>query len=130
MIDANLIIRDGTASGNLDATATTGAVKIGEPPLDGFTLTVRVPSATGSSPMLDITIQDAVSEGASYTTFATVPQITAAGLYKQRFFNRIAKPYIKVVQTVTSGSTVGSAHFGAVEMYLTHGDYPAINKTV
>lgn len=106
------------AAGNLTATATlTGIDLKGQfPHVGSFDAVVHVPSVSGTSPTLDITVQEAQTVGGSYRTIQTMPTITAAGTYKVRVVNN--RRAVRFVLTV-GGTT---PNFGAVHVGLDEGN--------
>ena len=102
--------------GNLTATETRAATDFGgNSPGMPYEGVVHVPQATGTTPTLDITVQEAQTVGGTYRTIVTIPQITAAGNYPFRFTN--ARRWIRLVMTV-GGTT---PNFGAVHASLDEG---------
>lgn len=95
---------------NLTATQTgTGLLTEGVP-FSGISLRVYVPQATGTTPTLDIVVQESNVLGSGYTPLVTFDQITAAGTYRRRITSR--KRYLRAVLTV-GGTT---PNFGAVKV--------------
>src|SRR5574341_1332462 len=127
-VDANLYVRDGGSAGNLTATETVPAagLNVGESPLDGFTLEVRAPQATGTTPTLAVKVQSSATSGGTYVDVAVHPanNITAAGVYKMNFKTPPKQGWIKVVNTV-GGTT---PNFGAVDEYISNKEFPKITK--
>lgn len=95
---------------DLTATATGTGKVIEGTPFDGPVVRVSVPQATGTSPTLDITIQESDSLASGYTTVVTFDQITAAGVYYRRYSSR--KKHVRAVLTV-GGTT---PNFGKVQV--------------
>lgn len=108
MLDANLLLRDGTA--NLTATGQGAAVDLGDGgQVQEFTYAVVVPQAAGTSPTLDLVIE--TSEASGFGTIQdkfTLPQITAKGVYFITF--RTPHRYIRYNATVAGTSP----NFGGV----------------
>ena len=96
----------------VDLTATvTGTGKLIEgTAIDGHYIRVSVPQATGTSPTLDITIQESDTLGTGYVTVVTFAQITASGIYRRIYSSR--KKYVRSVQTL-GGTT---PNFGKVQV--------------
>ena len=107
--DANLVLRDGST--NLKATETTSALDIKGTPLKGLACRVTVPQASGTSPTLDVKVQDS-DDGTNWDDLVVFPQITQAGTYRRQ----VATPrrYVRAVLTV--GGT--SPNFGGVRVEL------------
>lgn len=78
-IDVNIQLR-AAAAGNLTETANGSAVDFGGPDLVKQTYQVDVPSASGTTPTLDIKIQES-DDGTTFRDYLAFPQITAAGQY-------------------------------------------------
>lgn len=81
MFDSKLMYRDASA-GALQATATLPAnpgLDVG-PDLVPQMHQVHVPQATGTTPTLDIKIQES-DDGTTWRDYVAMPQITAAGEY-------------------------------------------------
>ena len=95
---------------DLTATVTGTGKQIEGTSFDGLPIRVSVPQATGTSPTLDITIQESDTLGSGYVTLVTFAQITASGVYRQRYSSR--KKYVRAVLTV--GGT--SPNFGKVQV--------------
>jgi len=104
MLDQLVLLRDGAAAGSLTATANGSAVNMG--PFQDMTFQAVVPSAAGTSPTLDITIQHSANGTSGWTTFYTFDQITAAGVYYGQVSNDGDKPYVRAVSTVGGTSPV------------------------
>lgn len=104
--------------GNLTATETLAALDLAGqfPHVGSFDAVVHVPQATGTTPTLDITVQEAQTEGGTYRTIQTMPQIVAAGTYKVRLLNN--RRWTRFVLTV-GGTT---PNFGAVHVGLDEGN--------
>lgn len=104
-------------AGLLTATETTPAIDLGgqHPHVGQFDVAIHVPLGTGTTPTLDITVQEAQTEGGTYRTIQTEPQITAAGRYNIRLVND--RRWVRFVLTV--GGTTPS--FGAVHIGLDSG---------
>jgi len=80
MIDSDLLLRPSTA-GNLTADELTPAsVDFGGPDLEAQTYMVHVPSASGTSPTLDVKIQESDNDS-TWRDFLAFEQISAAGQY-------------------------------------------------
>jgi predicted flavoprotein YhiN len=73
---------------------------------------VHVPSITGTSPTLDIVFQESATLGGTYRRIATVEQITTAGDYPIRVYNK--QPFVRAVLTLggSSSPAFGSVHVG------------------
>jgi hypothetical protein len=87
---------------DLTTTLTGTGFLIDGTPLAGLYVRVSVPQATGTTPTLDITIQESDTLGSGYTTVTTFDQITAAGVFWRRFASK--KKYARGVFTV-AGTT-------------------------
>lgn len=81
MIDKELMLRDGTSALDANEQAEAGINFGSVDGKEGFTYTVYVPSAGGSSPTLDLKIQES-DNGSTWRDFLALPQITAAGIYR------------------------------------------------
>jgi hypothetical protein len=78
--DANLLMRAASA-GNLSASELTPAgIDMGGPDLVPVTYQVHVPSAGGTTPTLDIKIQES-DDNNIWRDYLVIPQINAAGEY-------------------------------------------------
>ena len=108
--DLNGMIRK-TSDGNVTATANTTGLLIDSAPLGTaeLFLKVNVPQATGTTPTLDIVIQSS-ADNSTWQTVLTIPQITAAGVYRQKYASN--KKYVRAALTV-GGTT---PNFGAVQI--------------
>lgn len=104
-------------NGSLTATETLAALDMGGqfPHVGSYDAVVHVPQATGTTPTLDITVQEAQTEGGTYRTIQTMPQITVAGNYMVRVVN--ARRWVRFVLTV-GGTT---PNFGGVHIGLDEG---------
>lgn len=79
MLDNNIMLR-AAAAGALEADELTPTgVDMGQD-LVAQTYMVYVPSAAGTNPTLDVTIQES-DDDSTYRTIGSFPQITAAGQY-------------------------------------------------
>ncbi len=103
-----LDITAAVASASVTATATSGAIDLKE--FDGDVLLVlNCAAGTGSSPTLDIKIQDSDESGGTYGDLsgATFTQVTDAASVQTLEVNKDeCKRFIKVVQTVGGSSPV------------------------
>ena len=94
------------ATAAVTSTATSAAIDLKE--YDGdVTLILTSAAGTGSSPTLDVKVQDSDASGGSYADLsgATFTQVTdAVSMQVITFVKDEAKRYIKIVQTV-GGST-------------------------
>lgn len=118
--DANLQPR--TSTDDLDANeqaivSTTrvnscAVIDLGETMPKGMSCVVKVPAAGGTTPTLDLKLQESDTEGSGYTDLVTFDQITAIGVYVRRFAT--AKRYIRHYATV-GGTT---PNFGGVEILI------------
>ena len=94
------------ATAAVTSTATSAAIDLKE--YDGdVTLILTSAAGTGSSPTLDVKVQDSDDSGGSYADLsgATFTQVTdAVSMQVITFVKDEAKRYIKIVQTV-GGST-------------------------
>jgi hypothetical protein len=115
--------------GNLTATETSAAVKVGNGGQIGHTLQVTVPARNADADTLDITFTESATSGGSYALFKTMPQITgtavAAALLAGGSLTINTKlgntlPWVKCVMTV-GGST---PNFGRVHAGLDAGVAP------
>lgn len=117
--DASYMLR-ATAAGTLvlaDSPETGTGVFTGPGPYQGMKILVYCPSGAGTSPTLDIKIQECDTLGGTYTDVpgGAVPQITAAGTYEHHI--HWTKRYIRFYATLTGTG----ADFGAVTIGLTPG---------
>ncbi len=78
MLDANLILQ---AQGAITSTTTGSEVDFGSPDVHPLTYVVRVTSVSGTSPTLDVKIQEADTSGGTYRDTLVAKQITAPGEY-------------------------------------------------
>lgn len=106
-----------SSAGNLTATGNTAGLQIDGTPFSGVFLRVHVPQATGTSPTLDITIQES-ADNSAWRNVVIFPQITAAGPYRRIY----ASPgsfgkYVRAAMTV-GGTT---PNFGAVQIGIETG---------
>tara|TARA_B100001989_G_scaffold211172_1_gene160567 strand:+ start:984 stop:1367 length:384 start_codon:yes stop_codon:yes gene_type:complete len=103
-----LDITAAVASASVTATATSGAIDLKE--FDGDVLLVlNCAAGTGSSPTLDIKVQDSDESGGTYGDLsgATFTQVTDAASVQTLEVNKDeCKRFIKVVQTVGGSSPV------------------------
>lgn len=110
VLDNNLMFR--TDLTELTAIETSAWLDIGGTGVRGMTARVMVPSASGSTPTLDVTLQSSTDgTNADAATLATVPQITAAGSYEKKFATM--RRYVRMVFTIGSATT--NPVFGVVE---------------
>jgi hypothetical protein len=100
------------ADGTFDATETTPGQQWRPAPTKGYGVQVHVPSITGTSPTLDIVFQESATLGGTYRRIATVEQITTAGDYPIRVYNK--QPFVRAVLTLggSSSPAFGSVHVG------------------
>ena len=94
---------------DLTATVTGAGKEIQGTPIDGPTVRVSVPQATGTAPTLDITIQES-TDNVTYVTLVTFKQIVAAGVHLRRYSSRLK--WVRAVLTV-AGTT---PNFGKVQV--------------
>ena len=118
--DADYMLR-ATAAGTLvlaDSPETGTGVHVGPGPVQGMIVQVYCPSGAGTTPTLDIVIQECDTLGGSYTAVpgGTIPQITAAGTYHHHI--HWTKRYIRFYATLTGTG----ADFGAVTIGLVAGE--------
>ena len=103
-----LDITAAVASASVTATATSGAIDLKE--FDGDVLLVlNCAAGTGSSPTLDIKVQDSDETGGTYADLsgATFTQVTDAASVQTLEVNKDeCKRFIKIVQTVVGSSPV------------------------
>ena len=96
------------ASASVTATATSGAIDLKE--FDGDVLLVlNCAAGTGSSPTLDIKVQDSDETGGTYGDLsgATFTQVTDSASVQTLEVNKDeCKRFIKIVQTVGGSSPV------------------------
>jgi len=112
MFDANLMLRS-TSDGalNLAASPATGAaVDYGAGDVRPLTYIVRAPAGGGSSPTLDVKLQDSDNGTTGWADFAFFGRMVAAGF--QNVTVRSAKRYRRYYATLTGTG----ADFGAVEI--------------
>jgi len=110
--------------GDLEATETSSAIKIGPAPVVGHGVAITVPEQAADADTLDITFTESATESGTYREFAKVrPQVTGAGTlpasarthsrdFDLRIYN--TQPWVKAVFTV-GGS---SPNFGEVSAGL------------
>lgn len=115
--DSKLVLRDGATAGNLTATGNgTGVdVSTGGLPLTGIAVRVIVPQAAGTSPTLDVKIQES-ADNSTWRDLVSFPQITAAGKYVRRFSGRLR--YLRYAATVCGTSP----NFVAVQIDITNAE--------
>ena len=113
MLDANLMLR-AAAAGALDGNETGSWFDLGATQKGPLSVLIMVPSAGGTTPTLDIEIQESTDGSTLDGDQTQVPQITAAGVYRTA---KVYKRHIRFVAT-TGGS---SPDFGAVEIGPTIG---------
>ncbi len=112
--DADLAVRS-AGDGNLTATETLSSVDVGALPRGGLSVEVAVPSVSGSSPTLDVTVEHS-GDDSTFLTRTTHPQITDATGRLGTGVDVYVIPidtylrFIRVVLTVAGAS----ANFGAV----------------
>lgn len=113
-IDNELIMR-GSGAGNLTTTANLASEDIKKTGFHGMSVQVMVPSVSGTTPTLDVDVQESADD-TNWSTIASSPQITAAGEYIISFATD--KRYVRVALTV-GGS---SPNFGVtlVNLVLQH----------
>ena len=103
-----LDITAAVASASVTATATSGAIDLKE--FDGDVLLVlNCAAGTGSSPTLDIKVQDSDETGGTYGDLsgATFTQVTTSASVQTLEVNKDeCKRFIKIVQTVGGSSPV------------------------
>ena len=103
-----LDITAAVASASVTATATSGAIDLKE--FDGDVLLVlNCAAGTGSSPTLDIKVQDSDETGGTYADLsgATFTQVTDSASVQTLEVNKDeCKRFIKIVQTVGGSSPV------------------------
>ena len=103
-----LDITAAVASASVTATATSSAIDLKE--FDGDVLLVlNCAAGTGSSPTLDIKVQDSDETGGTYADLsgATFTQVTDAASVQTLEVNKDeCKRFIKIVQTVGGSSPV------------------------
>ncbi len=103
-----LDITAAVASASVTATATSGAIDLKE--FDGDVLLVlNCAAGTGSSPTLDIKVQDSDETGGTYGDLsgATFTQVTDSASVQTLEVNKDeCKRFIKIVQTVGGSSPV------------------------
>lgn len=103
-----LDITAAVASASVTATATSSAIDLKE--FDGDVLLVlNCAAGTGSSPTLDIKVQDSDTSGGSYGDLsgATFTQVTTSASAQTLEVNKDeCKRFIKIVQTVGGSSPV------------------------
>jgi hypothetical protein len=86
--DAELLLR-AAAAGNLTATGQTSYFDT-RPQAEPMAVEVVVPSVSGTTPTLDIVIEES-DDGSTVKEKHTIPQINAAGVYHIAFRSRRAK---------------------------------------
>jgi hypothetical protein len=101
-----------------DSPETGTGVHVGPGPIQGMIVQVYCPDGSGTSPTLDIVINECDTLGGSYSLVpgGTIPQITAAGTYQHHI--HWTKRYLQFVATLTGTG----ADFGAVTIGLTPGE--------
>jgi len=98
-LDTNLMLK---ASGALTETTTGSVVDFGNGDLNAMTYIMNVTSVSGSSPTMDVTIQEADTPDGTYRTVLSFPQVTAAGQYF--ISGRLDGRYRKYVSTLAGTS--------------------------
>lgn len=113
--DANTMLHaPGT---NLTVTITDTSLQINRTPLAGLFVRLTVPQATGTSPTLDVKVQES-SDNSTFVDLVTFAQITVAGIFRRRVSTQ--KAYVRTVHTV-GGTT---PNFGIVVTgFETGGEY-------
>lgn len=91
----------------LTSTQNGTGLRVRSTRLAGVWVRFSVPQATGTTPTLDITVQDS-ADNSTFNTVTTLRQITASGSYRQRIFTD--REYVRAVMTV-GGTT---PNFGTV----------------
>src|SRR3989304_7634245 len=81
MLDANLMLRP-PAAGALDGNETGSWKDLGAAQKGPLSVLIMVPSAGGTTPTLDIEIQESTDGSALDGDQTQVPQIVAAGVYR------------------------------------------------
>ena len=92
--DASLLFHDAAA---LTATGNSAALDVKKTPVDGVTVEIAVTAASGTTPTLDVTIQES-NDNSTWRNVTTFPQITGTG----RFFRRVSSGfrYLRLARTV------------------------------
>lgn len=91
-----------TSSGILHTTPTYFALAAGATPAASFNLTTS--SVTGTSPAMDVVIQESYDDGANWTSLYQFERISAAGTYTTPVL-RINGNALRYYYTASSGST-------------------------
>ncbi len=92
--DAALLFHDAAA---LTATGNSSALDVKKTAIDGITVELAVTAASGTTPTLDVTIQES-DDNSTWRNVSTFPQITGTG----RWFRRVASGsrYLRAARTV------------------------------
>lgn len=117
MNDLNQEVRDGST--DLTATETSAVFEIGPTPPGGIGIEVSVPSAAGTSPTLDVTVEDAEVAAGTFAVIATMRQITdttgrnADGV--GTYYMRVPSHHSHARVVLTVGGSAGQS-FGGVKV--------------
>jgi len=95
---------------DLTTTATGTGKQIEGTAIKGQFIRVSVPTVTGTTPTLNITIQESNTLGSGYTTVVTFDEITATGIFRRVYSSR--KKFVRSVLTVAGTSP----NFGKVQV--------------
>ena len=90
------------STSNVTATVTGSAVDFNGPDMDELNIRVVVPSVSGTSPELDIEIQESADGSNDWVTIYTFPTISAAGEFNKKV--RGTKRYRRAKATVDGTS--------------------------
>ena len=99
MRDTNLCLK---TSGAQTTTTTGSVVDFGGPDIMPLTYTLNCTAASGTSPTLDVVVQECATSGGTYVTALTFPQLTAAGV--KRITGKLDGRYRKYVATIAGTS--------------------------
>lgn len=115
--DNDYMLRDGTVDLVVASSPETGTgVFVGPGPLNGMKVRMYVPEYGGTTPTLDVVINECDTIGGSYDLVGTFPQITEASGYYEIHIHW-TKKYLQYVATLTGTL----ADYGAVTIGLTPG---------
>lgn len=112
--DTNLMLINAAATATITGT---GKQIDGTSVLDDAYIRVIVQSVSGTSPTLDITIQECATLAGTYQTVTTFKQITAAGAWTRKYFSNYTFPFVRALATI--GGT--SPNFGTLQVGFSTG---------
>jgi len=94
MFDTSLLFHNAEV---LSTSGNSSNVEIRKTPADGVWVEIVVTAYSGTSPTLDLIIQDS-DDGSSFTNIRTVPQITTTGRWY--FLVQSKKRYLRLNRTI------------------------------